>query len=104
MNDRAWSRVRSAVAATGWAAWLALGACAEAPEDEELGALRGALAVVTSFQDGVSPAASYTGTRDTYLSEETPASNFGGAASCIVDGDSVNGKDQYGLLKWTFGG
>jgi hypothetical protein len=93
--------MRSVVAAIGWAAWLALGACAGAPE--ELGALRDELAVVKSFQDGVSPAASYAGTRDTYLSEEAPASNFGGATPCAVDGDSVNGKDQYGLLRWTLG-
>jgi hypothetical protein len=102
MNERLWPMVRFAVVASSWAAWLALGACAEAPE--ELGVEHGALAVVKSFQDGVSPAASYAGTRDTYLSEEAPASNFGGASSCIVDGDSVNGKDQYCLLKWTFGG
>jgi hypothetical protein len=106
MNVRARSRMRSAIAAaavaSGWLAWLALGACAAAPE--ELGVERGALAVVKSFQDGVSPAASYAGTRDTYLSEEAPANSFGGAASCIADGDSVSGKDQYVLLKWNFGG
>jgi len=83
---------------SGWATWLALGACASAPE--EWGDQSGALAVTRSFQDGVSPTAGYAGTRDTYVSEEVPTSNFGGASSCLVDGDSVNGKDQACLLRW----
>jgi hypothetical protein len=101
MIERARSRVRSAFVASGCAAWLALGACASAPE--ELGIESGALAVTKSFQDGASPTASYAGTRDAYLAEEAPATSFGGAASCLVDGDSVSGKDQYALLRWSFG-
>jgi hypothetical protein len=56
----------------------------------------------TSFQDGVSPAADYAGTRDTTLSQESPDTNYGAAAVCYVDGDDPpgSGKDKSVIIRW----
>ena len=49
------------------------------------------------LQDGV---AGYVGTRDTSLSGADPTRAFGGADVLEVDGDEVDGKKIYSLLKW----
>jgi ferric-dicitrate binding protein FerR (iron transport regulator) len=49
------------------------------------------------LQDGV---AGYVGTRDTSLSGADPTRAFGGADVLEVDGDEVDGKKIYALLKW----
>jgi hypothetical protein len=54
----------------------------------------------SSFQDGVSPASSYAGTRDTCISEPNPSSKFGTANAVRVDGNAGSGKDLSALLKW----
>jgi len=55
-----------------------------------------------SFQDGVEPNASYMGTSDTVLSENSPNSVFGFNNSVFVDGDNPggSGQDEYSLLRW----
>ena len=57
---------------------------------------------ITEFQDGVSPTAAYAGTRDTYISEHNPTTNYGTATSLNVDGDDPNGSGHanWTLLKW----
>jgi hypothetical protein len=51
-----------------------------------------------SFQDGVSPSPSYAGTRDTYISQGSPTSNFGASTTIKVNGAA--GNDLSGLVKW----
>jgi hypothetical protein len=48
------------------------------------------------FQDGPT----YSGTRDTSISGAEPARAFGAQETLEVDGDEVEGKKIYGLLKW----
>ncbi len=59
-----------------------------------------ATATTRSFQDGVSPASSYAGTRDTYISEPNPTSKFGTATTLRVDGEAGSGQDLSTLVKW----
>lgn len=56
----------------------------------------------TSFQDGVYPSSTYAGTRDTYLYQNTPTTNYGSAATLLVDGDEPVGstQDTSATLKW----
>ena len=58
--------------------------------------------VAISFQDGVSPDTGYAGTRDSYISQNSPGSNFGSSAELLLDGDdpSASGNDLSTLLKW----
>lgn len=58
--------------------------------------------MTTSFQDGVLPTTAYAGTRDTFISQNSPAVNFGAAATLKVDGDDPKGssKDVCTLIKW----
>ena len=53
-----------------------------------------------SFQNGLLPSSSYAGSRDTYISEASPTSNFGTASTVKVDGDVGSGKDLVALLNW----
>jgi predicted phosphodiesterase len=55
-----------------------------------------------SFQDGIYPTLTYTGTKDTYISEENPDDNYGNSATLSVDGDDPpsSGKDKSVILKW----
>jgi PKD repeat protein len=55
-----------------------------------------------SFQDGIAPAPSYAGTRDSYLRQASPTSNYGAASSLQVDGDEPagTGTDMNILLAW----
>ncbi len=48
------------------------------------------------FQDG----AGYVGTRDTAVSGAEPTRAFGSEETLEVDGDEVDGKKIYGLVKW----
>ena len=58
--------------------------------------------VVESFQDGVSPSSTYSGTADTSLSENTPDGVLGNQASLQVDRDFPEGtkKSAVVLLRW----
>lgn len=58
--------------------------------------------VTVSFQDGVAPSSSYTGTRDTMLEQNAPKSAHGGDGSLSVSGDTPggSGKDDVALLRW----
>ncbi|MBZ5515236.1 MAG: DNRLRE domain-containing protein [Acidobacteriia bacterium] len=58
--------------------------------------------VSVSFQDAVSPAVSYAGTRDTTLSQNAPDTNLGASNTLLVDGDDPGGtgKDLATLIKW----
>lgn len=60
----------------------------------------------TSFQDGVSPASTYAGTKDTYIYQNSPTTNYGSAATLIVDGDepAASSKDVSSILKWDVSG
>ncbi|WP_437592894.1 DUF3616 domain-containing protein [Sorangium sp. So ce1000] len=59
-----------------------------------------------SFQDGVSPASSYAGTRDTMLEENAPTTTNGGDTSISVSGDTPggSGKDDAVLVQWDLSG
>lgn len=54
------------------------------------------------FQDGVSPAPSYAGTRDAYMEQHSPEKRRGTKDELSIDGDtpSKSGKDRYGVIKW----
>ncbi len=54
------------------------------------------------FQNGLAPDGSYTGTSDTYISQNAPASNFGGNVDLQADGDdpSSTGNDLATLIRW----
>ncbi len=52
------------------------------------------------FQDGVSPDASYSGTSDTYLSEEAPTLNSGSNIVLLVDGSDPSPYDKLSLIRW----
>jgi len=54
------------------------------------------------FQDGVSPTASYQGTRDTTLSENNPDINYGLDHALLIDGDDPNPTnfDKTSLISW----
>lgn len=58
--------------------------------------------ITRSFQNGVAPKASYSGSVDTYLSEQQATANFGSAASLIASGNDPAGsnKDKWALMKW----
>jgi fibronectin type 3 domain-containing protein len=58
--------------------------------------------VTKSFQDGVAPTSSYDGTRDVYLSQNAPTTNFGTSTALLVDGDdpSGSGNDLSTLIAW----
>jgi hypothetical protein len=57
--------------------------------------------VTRAYQDGVAPTAAYAGTRDTYLAQARPATNFGTAATLRVDGEELGGgEDLAALLRW----
>jgi len=57
--------------------------------------------VSASFQDGVAPDPGYGGTRDTYIAEASPSSNFGSDILLPLDGDDSGvGDDVVVLLKW----
>jgi hypothetical protein len=58
--------------------------------------------VTVSFQDGSAPDPAYAGGDDTYLSQSSTGSNFGGASKCLVDGDDPQGthRDLACLLRW----
>jgi len=55
--------------------------------------------VTRSFQDGVSPAPSYSGTRDATLSDGAPSSNFGAEKTVRADGSDKR-VHLAALLKW----
>ncbi len=58
--------------------------------------------VTESFQEGVSPDASYDGTSDTYISQNAPTSNFGLSGTLLADGDDPggSGNDLASLMEW----
>jgi hypothetical protein len=62
----------------------------------------GALPREISFQDEVSPTPAYAGTRDTYISENQPTTNFCTSSTLRVDGDDPpgTGRDLSTLLQW----
>jgi hypothetical protein len=55
-----------------------------------------------SFQDGVSPAPTYAGTRDSFLSETNAAHNYGTNPTLQVDGDNPGGtgRELRMVLRW----
>lgn len=57
---------------------------------------------VISFQDGIAPNATYSGTRDSHISQDEPTSRFGTASVCEVDGDEPRDSDLdlASLLQW----
>lgn len=55
-----------------------------------------------SFQDGVAPSTAYAGTRDAYVHEHYPTTNYGTKPTVNVDGDDPAGSGHQvnALLKW----
>ena len=55
-----------------------------------------------AFQNGTSPDPAYGGGDDTYLSQTNASTNYGGAATCLADGDDPpgTGGDLSCLLRW----
>ncbi len=58
------------------------------------------LVVTGQFQDGLWPTPAYAGTSDTCVSGAEPLRVFGAADTLEADGDEVEGKKIYALLKW----
>jgi PKD repeat protein/murein DD-endopeptidase MepM/ murein hydrolase activator NlpD len=58
--------------------------------------------VTLAFQDGIAPDPAYAGTRDSYLREASPATNYGGAATLQVDGSEPSGSstDMNIVVSW----
>ena len=58
--------------------------------------------MITSFQDAIAPSLAYAGTRDAYIREASPNTNYGLANSLQVDGDEPSGSssDMNSLLMW----
>ncbi len=58
--------------------------------------------VTLVFQDGIAPDPAYAGTRDSYLREASPTTNYGAAASLQVDGSEPSGTvtDMNIVLRW----
>jgi hypothetical protein len=54
------------------------------------------------LQNGVLPTSAYTGTKDTFISEANPTTNYGSNTSIEIDGDDPpsSGQDLTGLLRW----
>ena len=50
--------------------------------------------ITKSFQDGVAPSAGYSGTRDTFIAENEPVTNFGNDVELLVDGDDPGNTDR----------
>ena len=59
--------------------------------DDSVGEDEDNLTATGSFQNGVSPSASYAGTTDTILDQSNPNTNFGSGASLRIDGDEPAG-------------
>ncbi|MDQ3265321.1 MAG: DNRLRE domain-containing protein [Myxococcota bacterium] len=78
--------------------------CGPGPDLPQERSLSRGLDVSASFQEGVSPEATYAGTRDTFLDERAVTTNFGGSDAVIVDGDDSAGgggdKPKLGLVGW----
>jgi hypothetical protein len=55
---------------------------------------------VVSFQNGAAPTATYAGTSDATLSENSPGLNSGSDAALRVDGSDVAGSDLAAVLRW----
>ena len=57
---------------------------------------------ISEFQDGARPTVSYTGTRDSYISENSLDFNAGAETDLTVDGDDPGGSglDKVPLIKW----
>jgi ferric-dicitrate binding protein FerR (iron transport regulator) len=55
-----------------------------------------------AFQDGVSPLATYAGTRDSFIEESVPAHNYGTNPTIQVDGDNPggSGRELRMVLRW----
>jgi hypothetical protein len=84
--------------------FLGVVGCASGDRDGGDGS-QGELAIATyttAFQDGVSPTASYAGTRDTMLEQDHPSTSHGGDPRLSVSGDTPggSGKDLVALLRW----
>ncbi len=61
----------------------------------------GGSSTTVSFQDGAAPTAAYAGTRDTFISETNPATNYGTSTVCQLDGvDVAPGTDVTTLIRW----
>jgi hypothetical protein len=58
--------------------------------------------VTLNLQDGVAPTAGYVGTRDTYIKENAPTTNFGGALALDVRGNANQNTST--LLTWGLSG
>ncbi len=83
-------------------AWLVPGGSQEVIPGEYLTPYVPSGAVTVDFQEGVAPSGSYDGTRDTYISQNSPGSNYGNSGELLLDGDDPSGTDDdlSTLLKW----
>src|SRR5262245_66085880 len=77
----------------------AAGSCGAEGDDEVISETTAGVTspVTVSFQDGVSPTASYAGTTDTSLKQVSPTTNFGNQTTLYVDGDDGSGVDLSSL-------
>ena len=53
-----------------------------------------------SFQNGVSPTTSYSGTEDTYIGSGVGSSNFGSSSTILADGSDGSNGELVTLAKW----
>ena len=83
-------------------AWLVPGGAQEVIPGEYLSPYDPSGSLTTEFQNGVAPEASYGGTTDTTISQNSPGTNYGSSAELLLDGDDPSGSanDLSTLLRW----
>ncbi|WP_437509469.1 DNRLRE domain-containing protein [Sorangium sp. So ce1099] len=88
------------------AALAFVGACTfESETDEDIDESSLALDTVTvSFQNGALPSGAYAGNTDATINQANPATNYGAATTCEIDGDESGGLDESCLLQWAVTG
>jgi hypothetical protein len=81
---------------------FATGCASAASEPAAVVEVASAAGGTTAFQDGVSPAASYAGTRDTMIEQDHQSTNHGSDKTISASGDtpSGSGDQEIILLRW----
>jgi hypothetical protein len=93
-----WNLSGTAFQAVPWSSWEFIEAGYD-PRDDV------ATPQSKSFQNGVSPTSTYSGTIDTMIKESAPNTASGGATTIFADGDDPGstGEDDAILLRWNVG-
>lgn len=98
-------RSRTPLSTLRWTVLATFALACGGADPRALSALRSGLTEATiAFQDGVAPAADFSGTSDTYLDERANTSNYGAGAELHGDGEDSTGggssDPRVPLLRW----